>query len=210
VSGTRIVFVRHGEAEPDLRGRCYGRLDVALSRRGVAQTEALGKKLAPLPLHAVYTSPRRRARGTAEALCVGRSSAPVEDERLRELDFGEFEGRMYVEIEREYPELFRRWMTAPTAVQFPGGESYRDLRARVAAAVDELRRAHAGETIAIVAHGGVVRTALADALSLHDEGIFALDVGYCRVAVVDWFGDDAVVRVVNSAGDDLPVALGSS
>lgn len=203
-----MVFVRHGQPEPESRGRCYGRLDVALSPEGVRESEALGATLAAVRLSAVYTSPRRRARSTAEAICAGRSSPPVADDRLCELDFGTFEGRTYAEIEREEPEFFRRWMTEPTAVTFPGGESYGVLRARVASAVAEFRRDHEGETIAVVAHGGPVRAALAEVMSLPDERLFAVDVGYCRVSVVDWFGGDGIVRVLNGVGADLPTVLG--
>jgi alpha-ribazole phosphatase len=208
VNVTRILFVRHGEPEPESRGVCYGRLDVALSPRGIADSEALAATLAPVQLAAVYTSPRRRARATAEALCVGRSVAPMPDERLCELDFGTFEGRPYRELEREEPQIFRRWMTQPTAATFPGGESYGDLRARVAEAVVELRRTHEGETIAVVAHGGVIRVALAGVLSMPAERTFSFDFGYCRVGVVDWFDGDPVVRVLNGSGGDLPMVLG--
>jgi broad specificity phosphatase PhoE len=75
--------------------------------------------------------------------------------------------------------------------------------------VDDLRRAHGNATVAVVAHGGVVRAAVAEALSLSDDRIFGLDVGYCRVAVVDWFGTNAVVRALNVGGDDVPEALGA-
>jgi alpha-ribazole phosphatase len=208
VTATRVIFVRHGEPEPESRGICYGRLDVALSSRGIADSEALAATLAPVPLAAVYTSPRRRARATAEELCAGRSLAPTPDERLCELDFGTFEGRSYRELEREEPEIFRRWMAQPTAVTFAGGESYGDLRARVAEAVVAVRRAHEGDTVAVVTHGGVIRAAFAEAMSLPDERIFALDIGYCRVGVIDWFDSDAVVRVLNGSGGDLPLVLG--
>ena len=60
------------------------------------------------------------------------------DDRLRELDFGQFEGRTYEEIEREHPEFFRSWMETPTLVRFPGGESYAELRERVSAALDDI------------------------------------------------------------------------
>jgi broad specificity phosphatase PhoE len=95
-------------------------------------------------------------------------------------------------------------MEEPTRVRFPGGEGFDDLRARACAALAELRAEHDGETIAVVTHGGVIRAALAEALGLATERIFALDVGYCRVSVVDWFGDDAVVRLVNGTGADVP------
>jgi broad specificity phosphatase PhoE len=192
---TRVLLVRHAQPEEDARGRCYGRLDVRLSDKG--RTHA--RRLSDLASDVVYTSPRRRARETAEVL-----GTALVDERLRELDFGELEGRTYDEIALERPELYRRWMEEPTRVRFPGGEGFEDLHTRTCAALAELRAAHDGETIAVVTHGGVVRAALAEALGLPTARVFALDVGYCRVSVIDWFGEDAVVRLVNGTGAEVP------
>ena len=197
---TRLLLIRHAEPEDDVRGRCYGRLDIGLSPIGVAAAERLGASLREVELETVYVSPRRRAVQTAEAL----GSTTVVDDRLRELDFGELEGRTYEEIERDRPRLFRQWMETPTLVRFPGGESYADLRERVAATVDDVVAAHGGGIVALVSHGGVIRAALADALGLPDDRAFALDVGYGRISVVDWFDGTPLVRLVNAA--DLPSA----
>ena len=202
---TRLLLIRHAEPDEDARGRCYGRLDVGLSPTGIASAERLAESLRPVQLDAVYVSPRLRAVQTATALGGNRTV----DDRLRELDFGQFEGRTYDEIEREQPEFFRSWMETPTLVRFPGGESYAELRERVAAAVDEIVAANDGRTVALVSHGGVIRAALAVALGLPDERAFALDVGYARVSVVDWFGASPVVRLVNGVSADLPFDLGS-
>jgi alpha-ribazole phosphatase/probable phosphoglycerate mutase len=198
-------LIRHAEPADDARGRCYGRLDVGLSSVGIANAATLAGNLRNVELAAVYTSPRRRAFQTAFAL----DPAAVIDERLRELDFGELEGRGYEEIERERPALFKSWMETPTLVRFPGGESYEELRVRVASAVDDVVAAHAAKTVAIVAHGGVVRAALAVVLGLADDRAFALDVGYARISVVDWFGSTPVVRLVNATSADVPADLGS-
>jgi alpha-ribazole phosphatase/probable phosphoglycerate mutase len=196
---TRVLLIRHGEPEDDARGRCYGRLDVRLSDDGRAHA----RQLSDLASDVVYTSPRRRARETAELL-----GAALVDERLRELDFGELEGRTYDEIASEHPDLYRRWMEEPTRVCFPGGEGFDDLRARACSALAEIRGAHDGATIAVVTHGGVIRAALADVLGLPAERIFAFDVAYCSVSVIDWLGEHAIVRLVNGTGADVPaVAL---
>jgi alpha-ribazole phosphatase len=194
---TRLVFVRHAEPHDEVRGRCYGLLDVGLSDEGTSRA----RELSGIACDVVYTSPRRRARETA--VVIGKA---VVDARLRELDFGELEGRAYEEIALEQPELYRRWMEEPTRVRFPGGEGFDDLRARVRTAVGEIRTAHDGATVALVTHGGVIRAALGDALGLSSDRIFAFDVGYCRVSVVDWFGEGAVVRLVNGTTADLPAA----
>jgi alpha-ribazole phosphatase len=206
---TRAVLIRHADPEDEARGRCYGRLDVGLSAAGLARAEALARRLKPLELAALYASPRLRARQTAAAICTARALEPVRDDRLRELDFGEFEGRTYDDIQREQPEFFRRWMASPTKVRFPAGESYAELRERVSATLDSLRTIHVGHMFAVVSHGGVVRAALAALLRLPDENAFALDVGYARVSVVDWFDGTAVVRLMNSATADVPAEIGA-
>jgi alpha-ribazole phosphatase/probable phosphoglycerate mutase len=187
----RLILVRHAEPADEARGRCYGSLDVELSPRGRAQAAALAGRLREEPFDAVYASPRRRALETAAPL--GR---PVEaDDRLRELDFGAFEGRTYEEIEREHPALYDRWMRAPTTVRFPGGESYDDLRARVVPALDEIRGRHA--CALAVTHGGVIRAALAAWLELPAHAIFRLGLDYCGVTIVEWQGREPIVRQLN-------------
>jgi alpha-ribazole phosphatase len=204
---TRLLLIRHGAPHKDGLGRCYGSLDIGLSDLGRRQSEALAARLHEAPISLVVTSPSARAQETAAAL--GRDTRV--DERLRELDFGEFEGHRFEEIEREQPDLYRRWMTEPTRVRFPGGEGFEDVRSRTAAAVSDLVGSSLDDgAIAVVTHAGVVRAALADALGLPSERIFRLDVGYCRVTVVDWFDGTPVVRMVNGGGDlpDAQLAAG--
>jgi alpha-ribazole phosphatase/probable phosphoglycerate mutase len=195
---TRLVLVRHAETDEAMRDRCYGRLDVALSPAGSEQAAALARGLATLPLAAVYTSPRVRALDTARPVAAAHGLEPRTDADLRELDFGELEGLAYEEIEAAHPELWRRWMTAPTAIRFPGGECLDDLRRRVRAATRAIRANHHAETTVLVTHGGPIRAVLADALRLPDEAFFRLDQPYGGVSVVDWPGSEPVVRAVNA------------
>jgi alpha-ribazole phosphatase len=191
---TRLVLVRHAEPEASAMGRCYGKLDVALSAEGHAQARRLADWLRGLPLDAVYASPRRRTTETAEAL--GRPVRVEED--LREIDFGLFEGRPYEEIERDYPDLFRQWMETPTRVEFPGGESFLRMKQRVLACVDRLRARHDGQTIALVAHGGTCRIVLAEALRMADEDVFRLGQQYTGVSVVRYLGGFPIVERMNA------------
>jgi broad specificity phosphatase PhoE len=186
---SRLVLVRH--AEPALQGVCYGSLDPELSARGLEQAAALADNLRSEQFDVVVASPRTRAVQTATALGL-----PVAtDERLRELDFGSFEGRTYEELERSESELFRAWMETPTQVRFPGGESYADLRDRAVAALDELRARH--DSALVVTHGGVIRAGLATWLELPDHAIFRLDQRYCGMSIVEWLGDEPVLRILS-------------
>ncbi len=197
-AATRVVLVRHGETDEAMRGRCYGRLDVELSPEGRRQAAALAGALTDVPLAAVYSSPLRRALETATTIAAAQGLEPVAEDALSEIDFGELEGAPYEEIRAERPELFRVWMETPASVRFPGGEAFADLRARVLPAVAEIRARHEGEAVAIVAHGGVVRIALADALGLADGAVFRLGQAYGGVSVVDWIEGAPVVPVVNA------------
>jgi alpha-ribazole phosphatase len=194
---TRLLLIRHAAPHEDGRGRCYGNVDFGLSELGQRQASTLAERLASVSISGVVSSPSVRARETAAAL--GRHVRV--DDRLRELDFGELEGRPYAEIERERPELYRKWMADPTTVRFPGGEGFEDLRCRTAVAIADIVEDSSGATIAVVTHGGVIRAVLADALGLRSEQIFRLDLGYCRISVVDWFDGTPVVRMVNGSGD---------
>jgi alpha-ribazole phosphatase len=195
---TRLLLVRHAATDASFAGRCHGRLDVGLSPEGTRQADALAAALADVPLAAVYSSPLARAVETAAPLAAARGLETVRDERLCELDFGELEGLSYEEISTTHPELFRAWMESPTSVRFPGGEGYADLRARVLPAFAELRERHDGEAVAVVAHGGVVRVVLADALGLEDGAVFRLGQAHGGVSIVDWVGGAPVVPVVNA------------
>jgi alpha-ribazole phosphatase/probable phosphoglycerate mutase len=196
--GTRLILVRHGAPEAAASGRCYGALDVGLSTEGVAQAARTAAWLAGAPLAAV-SSPRRRALDTAAPIARAHALEVRVEPALRELDFGELEGLTYDEVARRHPALWAEWMARPTEVTFPGGESYAMLRARVLAAADGLRRAHTGSAIALVAHGGSLRTIVADALGLADADVFRIDLSYAAVSVVDWLGATPAVRLLNLA-----------
>lgn len=196
---TRVVLVRHAETEESARGRCYGRLDVRLSPRGLREAQALATALAALPLAAVYSSPLARALDTARPLAAARGLEPSVLEALAELDFGEVEGLTYDEIEAERPELFRAWMDDPARVRFPGGESLADLRARVLPALEQIRGRHEREAVAVVAHGGVIRVVLAEVLGLQDGALFRLEHAEGGVSVVDWLDGVSILRAANAA-----------
>jgi alpha-ribazole phosphatase len=195
---SRVVLVRHCEPEEDARGRCYGSLDIGLSEAGKQHADALAARLPPHD--AVWTSPRLRARQTAELFAAD----PHVDDDLRELDFGELEGRTFDEIAATQPELYRAWMETPTQVRFPGGESYAELKSRAVRGLERIEAAH--EAAVVVTHGGVIRAALSAWLGIPDEAIFRIDLRYGGVTIVDHVEGVPIVRLVNgmsAASDDI-------
>jgi alpha-ribazole phosphatase len=188
---SRLILVRHCEPQEDARGLCYGRLDIGLSDAGRQHAERLATSLRQHDWDAVYSSPRLRARETAVAV----NRDVVIDDDLREIDFGDLEGRSYEEIAETDPELYRAWMERPTTVHFPGGESFAELKVRALEALDRIRAAHGAAVV--VTHGGVLRAGLAAWLGMPDESIFSLDQRYGGVTIVDWLDGVPLVRLMN-------------
>jgi alpha-ribazole phosphatase len=193
----RLALVRHAETAEDTLGRCYGRLDVGLSVAGREQCARLTDVFRGEPVRSVWASPAIRARETAEAIAAPHGLDVRILESFQELDFGELEGRAYDEIAVSDPELYERWMTAPTTVRFPGGESYADLQERVDAGIAALRAQPDAGLVAVVTHGGVVRAVLRTVLGLPAERIFRIAVEPASVTIVDWIDGEPVVRAVN-------------
>lgn len=193
----RLALVRHAETAEDTRGRCYGRLDVGLSVAGREQCARLAEVFRGEPLRSVWASPAIRARETAEAIAAPHRLDVGVIEALRELDFGELEGRAYDEIAVTDPDLYARWMTAPTTVRFPGGESYSDLQSRVDAGIAALLERHDDGLAVVVTHGGVVRAVLRSVLDFPAERIFRLSIDPAAITTLEWLDGEPVVQAVN-------------
>jgi len=194
---TRLLLVRHTHPDEKAQGRCYGALDISLSSSGRRHARLLARRLGRIPLSAVYSSPLKRAVDTAAPIAAAHELATTVDDGLREIDFGDFEGRSYAEIEQGHPELYQQWMETPTLVRFPSGESYATVRVRAIAAMEAIRDRHRGATAVVVSHGGVLRAMLADCLSIPDDAVFRLEQSYGSISIVDWIDRTPLVRLVN-------------
>jgi alpha-ribazole phosphatase len=194
---TDLWLVRHPEPEESARGRCYGSLDVQLSQAGLAQAHAAAEKMGRVNLSAIYSSPSHRCLQAAEYIAARQNCAAQVVEDLRELNFGEFEGRAYDDIAASHPEFYREWMEHPTAVRFPGGECFEEMQARVLASLNEIRIRHAGESVGIVTHGGVIRIIIAHILGIPAVNLFRIAQRYGGITLVRFFGAEPCVELLN-------------
>ena len=156
MESTLILAIRHGETAWNREGRLQGHLNLPLNELGLRQAERLGAALADHSIDAVYASDLDRAAVTARHVAAPHGLAVRLDVRLRERAFGAHEGKLWTEIETAFPEDALRWRRRDPAFEPPGGESLSTLYARCIGVVSELAAAHAGQTIAVVAHGGVL------------------------------------------------------
>jgi len=181
---TLIYLLRHGEVVLAETRRFIGHLDVPLSERGVRQAAAQAERLRATALAAVYTSDLARARRTGEILGEVHGLAPKAVPALREMAMGRWDGLTAEEIQTREPAAFRDWMSRVGEFPFPEGESVGDLLARAWPAFEALAAAHAGERIAVVAHGGTNRAVLCRALGLPSARLLALGQDYGALSVL--------------------------
>ncbi len=166
-----LYLIRHTRPQIEA-GLCYGQLEVPLAPTCVEDCAAVAARLPPV--EAVWTSPLARCRTLAETIAARVDAAPVADARLRELGFGEWEGRRWETISRGESE---RWAADYWNVSPPGGETYREFYERVGLALEEILACGA-QHVAVVTHAGPIRAALARCLRLEPRRYPEIDLDY--------------------------------
>lgn len=194
----RMVLVRHGETELTAQRRYSGRSEVRLSEQGAAQAAAVARRLAGLgrPVEAVLSSPLRRCVGTAEAIAAAVDVPVTVEPDLVECDFGAWEGLGFAEVTERYPAELDSWL-ASTAVAPPGGESFRDVGARVERFVTRVCGAYRGVVVA-VSHVSPIKLILRDALAASDAFLHRCYLSPAGISTIDFYGDGGIaVRAIN-------------
>ncbi len=153
---TLILAMRHGETAWNVEGRIQGHLDVPLNELGQWQAERLAQALRQESLDVVYASDLRRAIQTAEAVVKLGGQPLLTDSGLRERDFGVFQGRTFRDVEIQFPEQAERWRRRDPDYPPGGGESLTVFFSRCTQVITRLALTHPGQTIGVVAHGGVL------------------------------------------------------
>ncbi|ORJ60273.1 alpha-ribazole phosphatase [Geothermobacter hydrogeniphilus] len=195
---TRIYLVRHGEVEGHGVRRYNGQNDVSLTARGQAQYGLLKERLAGKNLAAVYSSDLSRCRFGAELVAAAHDLRPTCFEELRELHIGKWEGLTWDEIRSRWPDEWQARLDDLVHYQVEGGESLRQMADRVRPLLAELIEHHRGEEIVIVAHGGVNRVILLDAIGAPLERMFHIEQSFGCLNVIDYWADGyATVQLLN-------------
>jgi glucosyl-3-phosphoglycerate phosphatase len=153
---TRLIIWRHGETDWNVTGRVQGYRDIDLNATGEQQTAAAAARLAARGPTRILSSDLRRAARGAEALSA-LTGLPIEfDARLRERDYGPWEGLVHAEIQALDPDSYARWGTGQELVT-PGIESIDDLGKRVLGVLLEVAAQSPGGTVVLATHGGAAR-----------------------------------------------------
>ena len=175
---SRALFIRH--AETKMAGRFCGHSDPELNAQGRTQLASLADQLSAEPIDTVYSSDLRRASATAQAIASVREIPQVIRPALREIDFGQWEGLSWEQIEQMDPEYARTWIARYPHLPAPSGESFHVFEARVLREVNHLLDGNRGP-IAVVTHGGVLRVVLRHLCGCSDEEAWQQTQAYCSI-----------------------------
>lgn len=163
MKNTTILLIRHGETAWNAVRRLQGHIDIPLNHEGLRQADALAQALANAQLNAVIASDLQRAMQTADAVAGQHGLTVHTDQMLRERCYGGFEGMLYADISQRYPAEYALWQARDVDAVMPPGErvaeSFRQFYQRSIDGIARWAVRHPGQTIAIVAHGGVLECA---------------------------------------------------
>jgi ribonuclease H / adenosylcobalamin/alpha-ribazole phosphatase len=197
---TSLVLLRHGETRLTAEKRFSGAGDdPALSERGQVQADLTAAELSrgEVAIHAVVTSPLRRARETAAIVAAALRLDVEEDTDLREANFGAWDGLTFVEVQERFPRELADWL-ASTRVAPPDGESFDSVARRVRAARDRLVARYPSRTVLVVSHVTPIKLLVRSALDASPAAVFRMELDPASLTRVSWWADgSASLRLFN-------------
>lgn len=195
---TRFILVRHGETHWNREGRYQGQIDTPLSDFGRQQGEWVAQALKNVPFQAAYSSPLSRSYDTAVMCSDSHGIEVMKDDRLLEINHGEWEGLHADEVKEKYPDLLHQWRTSVPEVTMPGGESIDEVRKRAMEVFEELAQKHDGQTVLVVAHDAVNKAVLCDILDIDLSHFWQIKQDNTCINVFEYSGQWRLVLLNNT------------
>lgn len=190
-----MYLVRHGVTDWHRDRRVLGQRDIGLNAAGTAQSHAVARALAELPITEVLSSPMLRAMQTAEIIAADFQTGVARDPRLTDFRVGRWEGMTYDEVAAS-PD-YQRFIADPLSERIPGGEDLVQVRDRAVGAVEQaMRDAPAGESIVIVTHAGILRVILSHFLGSQLANYHRLRASPGSISILSFRDDRSLPRVL--------------
>lgn len=195
---TRVVLVRHGQTEWNTAGRYQGQSNTELSAEGYKQAEQLAENFPVKNVDSIYSSDLNRAFATAQKIADKFNLEVIPDKAFRELDFGDWEGLTYEEINSQWPDEVGDFFGAPEKLKIPNGETFSQAAERAVTRLKEIIACNENKTVVIAAHGAVIRSMLATLMHIPLHYIWSIRQDNTAVNVLRFDGDYVMVEAINS------------
>lgn len=189
-----LVFIRHGVTELNNKGVYFGQLNPSLSDDGVKQLEKTKKILANIEYEIIYSSSLKRASETAQIVNIRRKEI-VLDERLKELNFGIFEGYSYDELLKNFPLELAKSERDWKKYNYVTGESVEELQSRAVEFVEEIKTEKGVKVI--VTHWGIINSILSYYFSNELDSYWKFDVKNGGVVIIEFVDNFPILKGLN-------------
>lgn len=173
-SQTTIYLIRHGETDGNLNGIVQGSIDIPLNNTGIQQAKEAKQELEGVAFDAAYSSDLTRAKVTAAIVLEGRRINIINDPRLRERNFGAWEGKSFDDYYAVTHEE-RSKETEPTE----------QLIGRAMSALQEITDTHPGQTIFVASHGNLIKNVIAPIMGIPDTDLKIGNLAYAKLIYKD-------------------------
>lgn len=194
----RIFLIRHGETEWNRQGRLQGNSDIHLSPEGIHQATLLAEHAPFQHVDAIYSSDLSRAFETAKVLAVKFNVMPVKTKpELREMNYGEWEGRKIRELVMESPKDFGKFFTDPERCHPPQGETFLECQARVMIGIRDIIAESENKNVIVVSHGAAIRLIIGAALDIPIHKMWAISQSNMAVNILRVDDGDFTVELLN-------------
>ncbi len=213
--GIKLFLIRHGQTLWNKEGRYQGDMDIGLTRVGFKQARLAAKYLSKVDFSNIYSSPLRRAIDTANIINKTRNLKIIARENLKEINFGKWEGMKFDQINMMFHDDYQNWLADPYNNCPTGGESFKQVKERAAAEIDNIVNENEdGSSVAVVTHGGVILSLLVHWLQIpicrwksiiQRQGainIAVIDKGFPYISAINYTGhikqvyDDSEDKVI--------------
>ncbi len=198
VNRQRVYIIRHGQVSGYEKFPVYGHTDVDLTETGLIQIRQISERLRFTDIISIYASDLKRSVQGAHIIGSYHNVPLSFLPELREMYFGDWEGLSLTEIQKDFPkELERRKKDLINFAPPGGGETLARFSERITKCYNKILKTHKDNDIAIIAHGGVNRIILCNALGLDITQMFNFHQDYGCLNIIDYYPDSKLVQLVN-------------
>ena len=193
---TRLIFIRHAQAEGNLSREFHGWTDSGLTELGHTQAQMVAERLNEMPMDILYSSSLKRTLQTAEYISKVKSLPIIRTDKLKEINGGDWEGVLFNELPTLWPEEYETWENNPQSHRMPNGESMEEFQKRLIDEVEYIIKNNTDKTIGIVTHGTAIK-----ALMCYFKGF-----GLCEMINIPWC-DNTAVTILDYEEDKYTLVL---
>ncbi len=184
---TRLIFVRHAEAAGNFKREFHGWTDGDITEKGHLQAVKAAERLKDTDIDVIYSSSLKRTMQTAGYIAKVKNLPIIQTDKLKEINGGDWEGVLWDELPKKWPEAYRTWEYQPHLHKMPNGETMGEFQTRLIAEVMYIIGQNEGKNICVVTHGTAIKALLCHFYSCELEEM--LNIKWCdntAITILDY------------------------